>query len=170
MPAEKLPRIAAFENLAFGMFLHYGLYSLLGKGEWIQDFAKIPVEEYARLAGRFTAEHFDGRAIAKLCRQAGMRYACLTTRHHEGFSLYDTRGLNDFDAPHSAARRDLVADFVEGCREEGVIPFFYHTTLDWRWDTIRCDDKRFEEYLDYLRASVEILCSQYGPVGGFWFD
>lgn len=165
-----LPRLAKFENLGFGLFLHYGLYSILGKGEWIQDFEKIPCEEYAKLAGQFTAEGFDGRAIGKLCREAGMRYACLTTRHHEGFSLYDTRGLDDFDAPHSAAKRDLVADFVEGCRVEGIVPFLYHTTLDWRWDSAHCDDAKFEEYLDYLNASVEILCTQYGEIGGLWFD
>jgi alpha-L-fucosidase len=165
-----LPRIAAFEKLGFGLFLHYGLYSLLGQGEWIQDFLKTPKEEYARLAGRFDAGKFDGRAIGRLCREAGMRYACLTTRHHEGFSLYDTRGLDDFDAPHSAAKRDLVAEFVDGCRAEGVVPFFYHTTLDWRWDSANCCDAKFNEYLDYLNASVEILCTQYGDIGGLWFD
>jgi len=165
-----LPRIAAFEALGFGMFLHYGLYSLLGKGEWIQDFEKTPSDEYARLAERFSAEAFDGWAIGRICREAGMRYACLTTRHHEGFSLYDARGLNAFDAPHSAAKRDLVAEFVEGCRAEGIVPFFYHTTLDWRWDTAHCSEEKFSEYLEYLNASVEILCTQYGEIGGLWFD
>lgn len=143
---------------------------MLGRGEWIQNFEEIPTEEYRHLAGRFTVGNFNGRSIGRLCREAGMRYACPTTRHHEGFSLYDTRGLNSFDAPHSAAKRDLVADFVEGCRAEGVVPFFYHTTLDWRWDTARCSEKKFNEYLDYLNASVEILCSQYGEIGGLWFN
>jgi len=152
------------------MFLHYGLYSVLGRGEWIQNFEKTPPGEYRALADRFTADKFDGRAIGRLCREAGMRYACLTTRHHEGFSLYDTRGLDAFDAPHSAAKRDLVAEFVEGCRAEGVVPFFYHTTLDWRWDSANCTGEKFLEYLDYLNASVEILCSHYGEIGGLWFD
>ena len=133
---QPLPRIARFEELGFGLFLHFGLYSLLGKGEWVQDFEKIPVQQYERLAERFTVEKFDARAMARLCRDAGMRYACLTTRHHDGFSLYDARGLSAFDAPHSAAGRDLVAEFVEGCRAEGIVPFLYHTTLDWRWDSM----------------------------------
>lgn len=167
---QPLPRIARFEKLGFGLFLHFGLYSLLGKGEWVQDFEKIPVQEYERLAERFTVEKFDARAMARLCRDAGMRYACLTTRHHDGFSLYDTRGLSAFDAPHSAAGRDLVAEFVEGCRAEGIVPFLYHTTLDWRWDSKHCSEERFAEYLDYLNASVEILCTQYGEIGGLWFD
>jgi len=165
-----LPRIARFEQLGFGLFLHFGLYSLLGKGEWIQDFEKISVQEYERLAGRFTVEKFDARVLACVCRDAGMRYACLTTRHHDGFSLYDTKGLSAFDAPRSAAGRDLVAEFVAGCRAEGILPFLYHTTLDWRWDSKYCSDERFAEYLDYLNASVEILCTQYGEIGGLWFD
>ena len=164
------PRIARFEKLAFGLFLHWGLYSQLGKGEWIQHLANIPASEYHPLINTFTAADFNARAIAALAREAGMKYITLTTRHHEGFSLYDTRGLSDFDAPHSPAKRDLIAEFVEGCRAEGIVPFFYHTTLDWRWNSDKCDDQKFNEYLDYLHASVEILCRHYGPIGGLWFD
>lgn len=167
---KALPRIARFERLGFGLFLHWGLYSHLGQGEWIQHFKKIPVRRYAELAKKFDAAEFDARAIARLAKEAGMRYVTLTTRHHDGFSLYDTRGLSDFDAPHSSAGRDLVAEFVEGCRSEGITPFFYHTTLDWRWDSAQCDTKTFHDYLDYLRASVEILCRHYGKIGGLWFD
>jgi len=167
---EPLPRIARFERLAYGMFVHWGLYSQLGKGEWIMDREAIPAAEYNPLAKTFTAAGFDARALARLAREAGMRYITLTTRHHEGFSLYDTRGLSDFDAPHSAAGRDLVAEFVEGCRDENIMPFFYHTLLDWQWQTATCDEARFAEYLDYLRASVEVLCTQYGEIGGLWFD
>ncbi len=168
MPTQNpLPRIERFEQLAYGLFLHYGLYSRLGRGEWVMFHEKIPVETYRKLKDQFTAKDFDGRSIARLARQGGMKYACLTTRHHDGFSLYDTRGLNDYDAPHSPAKRDLVADFVQGCREEGIVPFLYHTTLDWYQKSFQDD---FSAYLKYLRDSVEILCTNYGPVGGFWFD
>lgn len=118
----------------------------------------------------FDAAEFDARAIAKLARESGIRYVTLTTRHHDGFSLYDTRGLSKFDAPHSPARRDLIAEFADACRAEGVVPFFYHTTLDWRWDSADCDETKFDEYLDYLNASVEVLCRHYGTIGGLWFD
>ncbi len=165
-----LPRIARFEKLGFGLFIHYGLYSQAGAGEWIQHFRQIPCGEYSRLFDTFTAADFNAREMARLARDAGMRYACLTTRHHEGFSLYDTQGLDPFDAPHSPAGRDLVGEFVEGCRAENIIPFFYHTTLDWRWDTAACSDGKFNEYLGYLEASVEILCKNYGDIGGLWFD
>ena len=109
-----LPRIAAFENYGFGLFIHYGLYSLLGRGEKPMLFESIPPAEYEGLTQRFSAEAFSGREIAALARKTGMRYAVLTARHHDGFSLSDTCGINTYDAPHSAAGRDLVADFVEG--------------------------------------------------------
>jgi len=165
-----LPRVAAYERLGFGLFLHWGLYSQLGQGEWIQHLKPVPMDEYERLAGTFTAADFDARAIARLAKDAGQKYICLTTRHHDGFSLYDTRGLSDFDAPHSAAKRDLIAEFVEGCRAEGIVPFFYHTSLDWRWNSAHCDEKTWNEYLDFFHASIEVLCTHYGEVGGFFFD
>jgi len=140
-----LPRIARFEKLAYGMFIHWGLYSQLGKGEWAQSIMQIPKAEYRKLKDTFTARDFDGRAFARTARQAGMKYITLTTRHHEGFRLYDTKGLTDYDAPHSPAGRDLVQDFVAGCRAEGIVPFF-------------------------LRDSVRLLCTNYGEIGGLWFD
>jgi alpha-L-fucosidase len=149
------------------MFIHWGLYSRLGEGEWVQFLKPVPMEEYAPLKKTFTADEFDARAIARTAARAGMRYITLTTRHHDGFSLYDTRGLSDHDAPHSAAGRDLIAEFVEGCRAEGIVPVFYHTTLDWYQKSFKED---FDAYLEYLRQSVEVLCSQYGPIGGLWFD
>ena len=125
-----LPRIAEFEKFGMGMFIHWGLYSQLGRGEWVMFHEKIPKNEYMRLADTFTAENFDSRAIAALAKRAGMKYITITTRHHDGFSLYDTKGLSVFDAPHSAAGRDLIREFVDGCRAEGIVPCFYHTTLD----------------------------------------
>ncbi|MHB0947069.1 MAG: alpha-L-fucosidase [Sedimentisphaerales bacterium] len=162
-----LPRIERFEKLAYGMFIHWGLYSQLGRGEWVKHIESIPISEYAKLKNTFTAAKFDAKAIARLAKDAGMRYICLTTRHHEGFSLYDTRGLSNFDVMHSPAGRDLVAEFVEGCRMYDIVPFFYHTTLDWYQDSFKND---FNAYLDYLNQSVEILCTHYGTVGGLWFD
>ena len=160
-------RIADFENMGFGMFIHFGMYSQLGRGEWIMNIANIPVEEYSQLTKTFTAKDFDGRKIAKIAKAAGMKYITLTTRHHDGFSLYDTKGLCDYDAPHSAAGRDLIRDFVDGCNAEGIMPMFYHTTLDWYQPSFKND---FKAYLEYLRRSVEVLCTNYGKIGGLWFD
>ena len=160
-------RIYDFERYGLGMFIHYGLYSIIGEGEWAQDFQKIPVDEYAKLADQFTAENFSGENFAKTAHDFGAKYITLTTRHHDGFSLYDTRGLNTFDAPHTPAKRDLIEDFVEGCQKYDIIPFFYHTTLDWRVPEFQND---FPAYQQYLRESIKILCTNYGKVGGFWFD
>jgi len=160
-------RIAEFEKLGFGMFVHWGLYSQLGEGEWIQHIAKIPMEEYKKLRDTFTASKFDAKRWVGIAKAAGAKYITLTTRHHEGFSLYDTCGLNDFDAVHAPCGRDLIREFVDACHEEGIVPMFYHTTLDWYNKDFNDD---FPKYLQYLRDSVEILCTNYGKIGGFWFD
>ena len=164
-----LPRIRAFERLGFGMFVHWGLYSQLGQGEWVWTYHEAVRRDYAKLQQTFTAADFDARAMVRTAKAAGMRYVCLTTRHHEGFSLYDTRGLNTFDAPHSAAKRDLVAEFSAACEAEGLGKFLYHTTLDW-WHPDFDAPGRWDAYLDYLNRSVEILCTRYGRIDGLWFD
>lgn len=160
-------RVAEFERFGFGMFIHWGLYSQLGKGEWIQHIGQIPKEEYVRLQNTFTASKFDAHKIAETAKAAGAKYITLTTRHHEGFSLYDTKGLNTYDAPHSPVGRDLIREYVDACNDVGIVPFFYHTTLDWYNPDFNGD---FRKYLQYLRDSVEILCSEYGKIGGLWFD
>lgn len=166
-------RTESFRKLGAGIFFHYGLYSLLGQGEWAYLLRGHSWPEYGKLAESFTASEFDAVAWADFVRRSGGRYAVLTARHHEGFSLYDTRGLNTFDAPHSAAGRDLVAEFVTACRGAGITPLLYHTTGDWWWrgrSTKDLSPGEFDEYLDYLHASVEVLCRNYGEIGGFWFD
>jgi alpha-L-fucosidase len=164
---EPFPRVRAFESLGYGLFLHWGLYSLLERGEWTRHHHGMAAADYRPLAERFTAAEFDAPALVAFAQEAGFRYICLTTRHHDGFSLYDTRGLNRFDAPHSAAGRDLIAEFAAACHAAGMPMFFYHTTLDWE---VASFDSDWDGYLSYLRDSVEILCRHYGPVGGFWFD
>ncbi len=161
------PRIAKFERMAFGLFMHWGLYSQKNAGEWVQNQQKIPRDEYLKLMQTFTAKDFSGRKMARLAKRAGAKYITLTSRHHEGFSLYDTRGLSPLDVTHTPAKRDLIRDFVDGCRAEGITPMLYCTTLDWNEPRFESD---FNGYLKYLRDSIEILCTRYGPIGGFWFD
>lgn len=160
-------RIAEFEKLGFGMFIHWGLYSQLGKGEWIFHHSDIKMEDYKKLQETFTAEDFDAEKIVLAAKNCGCKYITLTTRHHEGFSLYDTCGLSTFDAVHAPAGRDLIKEFVDACNKHNIIPFFYHTTLDWYREDFETD---FDTYLEYLRSSVEVLCKNYGKIGGLWFD
>lgn len=160
-------RIAEFESRGFGMFIHWGLYSQLNQGEWAMFMQQIPMEQYQLLFNNFTAKDFDAKKIVALAKKAGMKYITLTTRHHDGFSLYDTKGLNEYDVMHTPCGRDLIKEFVDACHEGDVLPILYHTTLDW----IHPDfENNFEDYLEYLRKSIEILCTNYGKIGGFWFD
>jgi len=183
--------ILDFEQLGFGMFVHWGLYSQVGKGEWyhyhkqrdiylekckkegITPMEKIPFpdrrinDDYMKLFDTFTAEDFDAEKLVLTAKNTGCKYMTLTTRHHEGFSLFDTCGLNEFDAPHSPAKRDLIREFVDACRKHDIVPFFYMATHDWYHPGTFED---FDAFLDYLNKSVEILCKNYGKIGGFWFD
>lgn len=160
--------IKKFEELGFGMFVHFGLYSILGKGEWAKHTLEIPDEEYVDLLPQQFQPKADwAKELVAVAKQAGCKYITLTTRHHDGFSLYDTCGLNEYDAPHAKCGRDLVKEFVDACREQQIIPFFYHTLLDWHEESYITD---FPTYLEYLRASVELLCKNYGEIGGIWFD
>lgn len=159
--------ILDFEQMGIGMFIHWGLYSQLGRGEWVSWNDHLDRDEYNKLANTFTAEDFNAEEIVLMAKKAGFKYITLTTRHHEGFSLYDTCGMNEFDAPHSPAGRDLIREFVDACNKHGIMPMFYHTTLDW-YNKDFFDD--FDKYLEYLRKSVEILCKNYGKIGGLWFD
>lgn len=159
--------IKDFEQLGFGMFVHFGLYSMLEKGEWVKSIHGISDEDYMPLTEEFNPKADWAIELVRVAKNAGCKYITLTTRHHDGFSLFDTCGLNTYDAPHSKCGRDLVREFVDACNAEGIIPFFYHTLLDWWHEDF---EKDFPSYLKYLRASVEILCKNYGKIGGLWFD
>ena len=159
--------IKDFEKLGFGMFVHFGIYSIIGRGEWALNQCKIPVDEYEALTNEFDPDPDWAKKLAATARRAGCKYITLTTRHHDGFSLYDASPLSTYDAPHAKCGRDLVREFVDACRAEGLIPFFYHTLLDWHEPSYNED---FKTYLKYLRDSVEILCTRYGKIGGLWFD
>lgn len=158
--------IKRFEKLGFGMFVHFGPYSVVGKGEYVKYMHKMPWEEYMTYVQKFIPKKDWAEELVKVAKNAGVRYITLTTRHHDGFSLYDTCGITEYDAMHVCGR-DLVREFVDACRAADIIPFFYHTLLDWHEESFRKD---FPAYLKYLRASVEVLCRNYGEIGGFWFD
>jgi len=158
--------IKRFEEMGLGMFVHFGLYSILGRGEWTKSTHNVPAEEYEPLMYRFSPKEDWARELAATAKKAGARYITITARHHDGFSLYDTCGLNDYDSVHGCGR-DLIREFTDAVRAEGIIPFFYHTLLDWHHPDYNRD---FPAYLEYLRKSVKLLCTRYGKIGGIWFD
>jgi len=176
-----------FRNAKLGLFIHFGLYSLLGGcwqgkltpglAEWIQNDLNIPAEEYARLAARFDPHRFDAREIAALARDWGMRYLCLTAKHHDGFALFDSKA-SDFTSPKSSpCKRDLVAEMAQACREIGLVfCVYYSQAQDWHHPGgyrayHQNDPLSFEGYFETIcLPQVRELLTQYGPIGMLWFD
>ncbi|MEG1996424.1 MAG: alpha-L-fucosidase [Oscillospiraceae bacterium] len=157
-------RILDFQKMGFGLFMHWGIYAAKEIDCWEQFFQKTSSKDYEKNIESFTGEDFNAKEIVAMAKRAGMKYIVLTTRHHEGFSLYDTKGLCEFDSVHSPAKRDIVREFVDACHEQGISPFLYHTLVDWHQESY---ENNFNEYLVYLRKSIEILCTNYGEIGGF---
>ncbi len=192
---EKNPREANlhwFKEAGFGMFIHYGLYSQLEKGEWIQLRDTIPLDEYARLKDSFTASGFDARAIVKLAQKAGMKYITITTKHHDGFCLFKTKET-DFNSINSPAKRDLIGELADACEREGLGLFLYYSyAADWKhpwfysreegWENARPPypvkpsgylyekPEDFRKYVDFVHAQLKELLTQYPTVAGIWFD
>lgn len=161
---EKL--INSYQKLGLGLFVHYGLYSVLGQGEWIKLKANINDNKYESLINSFSPKQNWAKDLCKFAKKNGFKYVVFTTRHHDGFSLYDTKNLNKFDSKNTI-KRDLVKEFVSACREYNLSPFLYHTLIDWREEK---KFKSFSDYLVYVRKSIELLCKNYGELGGIWLD
>ena len=126
----KQESIEWFSEARFGMFIHWGLYSLLGRGEWARYSEAIPADEYHALAQQFRPRYFDARGWARLAKTAGMKYMVLTAKHHDGFCLFDSQ-YTDFTSVKTAAKRDFVAEYVEACRAEGLGVGLYFSVKDW---------------------------------------
>lgn len=162
--------IKKFEKLGFGMFVHFGLYSTLEKGEWI--YYALNEEDKKHYFSDEFASTFNPRKdwaikLVKTAKKSGVKYITLTTKHHDGFFLYDSKGLTHWDSIQLGTKRDLVKEFVDACNQEGIVPFFYHALLDWHNEDYK---NNFPAYLDFLYKSVELLCTNYGKIGGLWFD
>jgi alpha-L-fucosidase len=165
-------RLQWWQEARFGMFIHFGLYSVLGRHEWAMEQEGIPVAEYQQMAKQFNPQRHAARMWAKLAKTAGMKYMVMTTKHHEGFCLFDTK-LTDYCAPKQAAGRDLVAEYVEAARAEGMRFGFYYSLMDWHHpDGARCktDEAARRRFVDYIHGQVRELCTNYGKVDILWYD
>jgi len=166
--------LAWWRDAKFGVFVHWGLYAIPARGEWHMFNDKVPAQEYAALARRFHPRHYDPDAWADLASRAGARYMVMTTRHHDGFSLFASpSSYGHFDAPHSAARRDLVAPWVRAVRRHGLRVGFYYSPLDWRFPAYfhpreLPDNARLLKRQTY--GQIEELMRNYGPVDILWYD
>jgi len=173
---EQIPplneRLRWWREAKFGMFVHWGLYSILGRHEWVMNRERIPLPEYEKLVSQFKAEKFDPRAWARLAKEAGQKYIVLTTKHHEGFCLFDSH-LTDYKATNSPAGRDLVADYAAAARAEGLRIGFYYSLMDWHHpDGARCfsDEAARLRFVKYIHGQVRELMTRYGQVDILWYD
>ncbi len=165
-------RIKWWTDARYGMFVHWGTYSLLGRDEWVQGFEAIPAEEYEPLADQWNPRRNAPRAWAKLARDAGMKYMVLTTKHHEGFCLWDTKQTT-YNAVQRGPGRDLVAEYVDACREFGLKVGFYYSLMDWHHpDGGRSayDPAARRRFLDFTHGCVRELMSNYGTIDILWYD
>ena len=192
---SKDPRAANmewFKSAEYGMFIHYGLYSLLEKGEWVQLRDTIPVAEYAKLKDRFTASAFDADQITDIALKAGMKYITITSKHHDGFCPFET-DATDFNVLNSPAGRDLIKELYESCEQKGLALFLYYSYgADWKhpyfysresgWSAARPaynepqpeykyeKEADFQIYVDFVHEQLREILVQYPNIAGIWFD
>ena len=181
-PSESnLKARAWFQDARFGMFIHWGVYSVPARGEWVMNQEKIPVSQYETFAPQFNPTQFNAAELVALAKSAGMKYITITSKHHDGFAMFGTRQnkWNIVDAtPYG---KDPLKQLAEECHKQGIKLFFYYSQLDWhnpdyypRGQTGktagRPESGDFEHYLRFMDAQLSELLTQYGDVGGIWFD
>jgi len=170
--ADREQRMKWWHEARFGMFIHWGLYSILGRHEWAMENEGIPVAEYEQLARRFKPKPNAARDWARLARQAGQKYMVMTTKHHEGFCHFDSK-LTDYCAPKQGPGRDLVKEYVEAARAEGMRVGFYYSLMDWHHpDGARCatDEAARRRFVDYIHGQIRELLTNYGKIDILWYD
>ncbi len=170
--ATRPERLRWWHEARFGMFVHWGLYAQLGRHEWVMNRERIPIPEYEKLADTWKPGERPAREWAQLAKQAGMNYMVMTTKHHEGFCLWDTR-QTEYNAARRGPGRDLVREYVEACREFGLKVGFYYSLMDWHHpDGARCakDPAARRRFLDFTRGCVRELCTDYGKLDILWYD
>lgn len=178
---ENLEARQWFQDNKFGMFLHWGLYSYLGDAEWVMNNENIPVKDYEKLMHFFNPIDFNAHDWVAAAKNAGMKYITLVTRHHDGFSMWDTKA-SDFNIMHTPFHRDIVKEIAEQCHKQGLKIFFYYSLLDWRRDdysywtgrtgkgTGRTTHGNWSDYIAFMKAQLTELLTKYGEVSGIWFD
>lgn len=180
-PRDRTEAIQWFKDAKFGMFVHWGLFSLLGDGEWVLNNRNIPFKNYRLLEKTFNPIDFDADKWVSMAKAGGMKYITLVTRHHDGFSLWDTK-YSDFNIMHTPYKKDIVKQLADACHKQGIKIFFYYSLLDWgREDysfttgrtghgTGRKTQGKWEDYIQFMKNQLTELLTNYGEVGGIWFD
>jgi len=165
--------LADFIDARLGMFVHYGLYSMLGRGEWVLNRERIPTDEYRALADRFTADRFDADALVKNAKAMGARYVCLTTMHHDGFALYGSQ-VQPWNTVNTACGRDLVQETVDACRRHGLRVHQYQTLNHWMADPDAVDaledQAKYDRFIEHTFDRFRELVTRFNPIECLWYD
>ena len=180
--SENLQARREFQDMKFGLFIHWGVYSVLGDGEWVFHDRHLKIDEYNRLPALFDPEKFDAKTWVALAKAAGMKYITITSRHHDGFAMFDSK-VSDWNiVQRTPYKKDPLKMLADECHRQGIKLFFYYSQLDWHnpdyyprgqtsWDNGRPNQGDFNSYLDnYMDGQLRELLTNYGPIGGIWFD
>lgn len=177
---ENLRQREIFEDNRFGIFLHWGIYSMFAQGEWYMNKG-VNAQEYAKAAGGFYPASFDAREWVKAIKASGAKYICFTSRHHDGFSMYDTK-YSDYDIMDASPfKRDIIAELAQACREEGIALHLYYSLIDWTREDYpsgrtglttgrNLDHTDYEAYRMFMKNQLGELLTNYGDVAAIWFD
>lgn len=182
---NRTQRTKWFNEARFGMFIHWGLYAIPARGEWVRSTEQLSQDAYQPYFDEFSAEAYDPKEWARIAKQAGMRYAVLTAKHHDGFCLWDSK-LTDFKSTRTPAGRDLVREYLDAFRAEGIKVGLYYSIIDWRHPDYphysdanhphrndpnsSNENRNFDRYLDYMHGQVRELLTEYGHLDIMWYD
>ena len=180
--SENLKNREWFQEARFGLFIHWGVYSVLGDGEWVMNNQQIPIATYEKVPAFFNPTEFNAAEWVKLVKDAGMKYITITSKHHDGFAMWDSK-VSDYNiVKKTPYGKDILKMLAEECQKQGIKLFFYHSQLDWHHPdyfprgrtggdyTGRPQKGDWNKYLDYMDDQLSELLTNYGEIGGIWFD
>ena len=178
---ENLEARAWFKDARFGLFIHWGVYSVLGDGEWVMNNQNISIEEYEKLPSFFNPVYFDAEEWVLMAKDAGMKYITITSRHHDGFSMFDSKASDYNIVEKTPYGKDVLKMLAEACKKHDMKLFFYYSQLDWYRDDYYPRGRtgngisgrgqgEWSDYISFMKAQLTELLTNYGEIGGIWFD
>ena len=178
---ENLEAREWFQDARFGLFIHWGVYSVLGDGEWVMNNQNISIKEYEKLSTFFNPVYFDAEEWVLMAKNAGMKYITITSRHHDGFSMFDSKASDYNIVDRTPYGKDVLKMLAEACRKHDMKLFFYYSQLDWYRDDYfprgrtgtgieGRGEGNWDDYIDFMKAQLTELLTNYGEIGGIWFD
>ncbi|TYA84349.1 alpha-L-fucosidase [Seonamhaeicola marinus] len=170
-----------FEDAKFGLFIHWGVYSILGDGEWVMQKQNISKDAYEMLPDFFNPIEFNAEEWVQMAKSAGMKYITITSRHHDGFSMFDSNATDYTIVKRTPYKKDVLKELAEACKKEGIKLFFYYSLLDWNRDDyfprgrtgtgiMGRKQGKWDSYINFMKAQLTELLTNYGDIGGIWFD